>query len=189
MKKRNFINFAICTLTCAHSGAECFQESSTVNQSKYNIKEISDYQKFVTTSGNLQACTVVFKAKINNRWHDARAEAHGNISDSTDQLCSQAMHQGQIKILEEVGGTNVQTSQTLYCNDFEIPKLRSGLRKNDKFKLSELKPMPNSQNFQYKGTTCRYFLESDMNMNTNDLMQWQIVGCIIRDEWTVVDKF
>ena len=160
-----------------------------MNRSKLAIKEIADVQKFVKTTGSQQICTVIFKAKIENRWHDARGESQGSTSESTDQICSQAMHLGQVKILEKVGGVTLQSEQTLYCNDFEIPQLRKGLKKNDTFKLSELKPLPNSQPFQYKGSTCRQFLESDIDNKSNDLMQWVIVGCIIRDEWTVVDKF
>jgi hypothetical protein len=189
MKIHNLVSFTLTALITLPSMAECYQESSTVNQAKSTITEITDHQKFVKTAGNHQICTVIFKAKINNKWHDARAESQGNISDSTDQLCSKAMHLGQIKILEKIGGTTIQGSQTLYCNDFDIPQLRTGLKKNDKFRVSELKPMPNAQLFQYRGSICRYFLESDLDMTTNDLMQWQIVGCIIRDEWVVVDKF
>jgi len=171
------------------SYAECYQESVTVNQAQSQIKEVADYQKFVKTVTNQQICTVMFRARINNRWYDARGESQGPMTDSTDQICSQAMQLGRTKILEKVNGTAVQSSQTLYCNDFETPQLRKGLKKYDTFKLSELKPMSNSQPFEYKGTICRNFLESDIDTKTNNLMQWQIVGCVIRDEWTVVDKF
>jgi hypothetical protein len=92
-------------------------------------------------------------------------------------------------VLEKVVGSSVQSSQSLYCNDFNIPQLKKGLKKFDTFKISELKPLPNSEPFEYKGSVCRYFLESDIDPNTNNLMQWQIVGCVIRNEWTVIDKF
>jgi hypothetical protein len=180
---------ALSVLLPAVSLAECYQESVTVNQAKSEIREIADYQKFVKTVDNQQICSVIFRAKINNKWHDARGESTGSLSDSTDQICSQALHQGRTTILEKVTGSAVQSSQTLYCNDFETPKIRKGLRKYDTFKLSELKPVPNAQPFEHRGTICRHFLESDMDPKTNNLMQWQIVGCVIRDEWTVVDKF
>jgi hypothetical protein len=151
---------------------------------------IIDFQKFVkTVDSRQQVCTVMFRARINNKWYDGRGESQGPITDSTDQICSQAMQVGRTKILEKVEGTAVQSSQTLYCNDFQTPQLRKGLKKFDTFKISELKSVPNSQPFEYKGAMCRYFLESDIDTRTNNLMQWQIVGCIIRDEWTVVDKF
>ncbi len=170
--------------------ADCYQESVTINQSRTEIKEIADYQKFVKTlNSKQQVCTVMFRAKINNRWYDARGESQGLLTDSTDQICSQAMQTGRTKILEKIEGTAVQSSQSLYCTDFETPQLRKGLKKFDTFKLSELKPHPDSATFEYKGSTCRYFLESDIDVRTNNLMQWQIVGCVIRDEWTVVDKF
>lgn len=169
--------------------AECYQESVTVNQAQTEIKEIVDYQKFVKTKENQQICTVMFRAKINNKWYDARGESQGLATDSTDQVCSQAMQTGRTKILEKVEGAAVQSSQTLYCNDFETPQLRQGLKKFDTFKISELKPVPGTQTFEYQGSVCRYFLESDVDIKTNNLMQWQIVGCVIRNEWTVVDKF
>ena len=180
---------ALSVLVPSLSLAECYQESVTVNQAKSEIREIADYQKFVKTVNNQQVCSVIFRAKINNKWYDARGESVGSLSDSTDQICSQALHVGRTTILEKVTGSSIQSSQTLYCNDIETPKIRKGLKKYDTFKLSELKPMPNAQPFEHKGTICRHFLESDMDPKTNNLMQWQIVGCVIRDEWTVVDKF
>lgn len=172
------------------AAAECYQEAVTVNQARSEIREIADLQKFVkTVDSRQQICTVMFRARINNKWYDGRGESQGAITDSTDQICSQAMQSGRTKILEKVEGTAVQSNQTLYCNDFQTPQLRKGLKKFDTFKISELKSVPNTQPFEYKGSVCRYFLESDIDSKTNNLMQWQIVGCIIRDEWTVVDKF
>ena len=191
MFTRRFIQTtaAVMTLVPVLAAAECYQESVTSNQAAAQIREIVDLQKFVKTSGNQQSCTVMFRARINNRWHDARGESQGPITDSTDQICAQALHMGRVKILERIAGTAVQSSQTLYCNDFETPQLRKGLKKFDTFKLSELKPHPDSNVFEYQGSTCRYFLESDIDPKTNNLKQWQIVGCVIRNEWTVVDKF
>lgn len=182
-------NLALILIMPTMAAAECYQESVTVNQTQAEIKEIVDYQKFVKTKENQQICTVMFRAKINNKWYDARGESQGLATDSTDQICSQAMQTGRTKILEKVEGTAVRSSQTLYCNDFETPQLRHGLKKFDTFKISELKPHPNSTPFEYRGTMCAYFLESDIDPKTNNLMQWEIVGCIVRDEWTVVDKF
>jgi hypothetical protein len=168
---------------------ECYQESVTSANAKADIREIADLQKLVKSVGNQQICTILFKAKINNRWHDARGESQGSVNDSTDQICSQALHVGRTRLLEKVAGSSIQSSQSLYCNDFNIPQLKKGLKKFDTFKISELKPLPNSEPFEYKGSVCRYFLESDIDPNTNNLMQWQIVGCVIRNEWTVIDKF
>lgn len=180
---------AIATLVPVLALAECYQESVTTNRSAAQIKEITDLQKFVKSSGSQQSCTVMFRARINNRWYDARGESQGPITDSTDQICAQALHTGRVKILEKIEGSSVQSSQTLYCTDFETPQLRKGLKKFDTFKTSELKPHPDTQPFEYQGATCRYFLESDIDPKTNNLKQWQIVGCVIRNEWTVVDKF
>ncbi len=169
--------------------AECYQEAVTTNNARAEIKEVADFQKFVKTQNNQQVCTVMFRARINNRWYDARGESQGLITDSTDQVCAQAMQVGRSKILERVAGSAVQSTQTLYCNDFNTPQLRKGLKKFDTFRVSELKPVPNMEPFEYKGSMCRHFLESDVDPNTNNLMQWQIVGCVIRNEWTVIDKF
>jgi hypothetical protein len=100
------------------------------------------------------------------------------------------MQTGRIRILEKVEGMAVNSTQTMWCNDFKTPQIRKGLNKNDTFKISELKPHPAEPNpFEHKGTQCRYFLESDIDSRTNDLKQWEIIGCFIRNEWTVVDKF
>lgn len=172
-----------------YASAECYQESVSLNQSRTQIREVADLQRFVKTAGDKQICTVMFRASINNKWYDGRGESQGFVTDSTDQICAQAMHTGRTKILEKIEGSSVQSSQSLYCNDFQTPQLKKGLKKFDTFKISELKPVPNSASFEYKGSTCRHFLESDIDPKTNNLMQWQIVGCVIRDEWTVVDKF
>ena len=169
--------------------ADCYQETVTSNQIDASIKEIADFKKFVKTVDDKQICTVMFRARITNKWYDARAESQGLITDSTDQVCAQALQVGRTKILERVAGSAVQSNQTLYCNDFETPQLKKGLKKFDTFQLSELKPMPNADPFEFKGSMCRYFLESDIDARTNNLIQWQIVGCVIRNEWTVVDKF
>jgi hypothetical protein len=150
---------------------------------------VADFQKYVKTQNNQQICTVMFRARVGNRWYDARGESQGPITDSTDQICAQAMQVGRSQILERVAGSAVQSTQTLYCNDFNTPQLRKGLKKFDTFRVSELKPMPNAEPFEYKGSTCRHFLESDVDPSTNNLVQWQIVGCVIRNEWTVIDKF
>jgi hypothetical protein len=188
-RTRAAIKFALIFVLPSYAVAECYQESVTHNQAKSEIREVADYQKFVKTVNNQQTCTVMFRARIKNKWYDARGESQGSITDSTDQICSQALQIGRTKILETVEGVSIQSSQTLYCNDFQIPQLRKGLKKFDTFRISELKPLPNSQPFEYKGSVCRHFLESDLDPKTNNLMQWQIVGCVIRNEWTVVDKF
>jgi len=172
-----------------YASAECYQESVSVNQSRVQIREIVDLQRFVKTVGDKQICTVMFRANVNNKWYDGRGESQGLLTDSTDQICAQAMHTGRTKILEKTEGSSVQSTQSLYCKDFNTPQLKKGLKKFDTFRISELKPVPNSAPFEYKGSVCRHFLESDVDPKTNNLMQWQIVGCVIRDEWTVVDKF
>jgi len=169
--------------------AECYQESVTVNNSSGQIREIADLQRFVKTVDSKQICTVMFRAKISNKWYDSRGESQGPITDSTDQICAQALNTARTKILEKVEGNSVQSSQSLYCNDFNTPQLRKGLKKFDTFKISELKPVPDSQPFEYRGSVCRHFLESDIDQRSNNLIQWQIVGCVIRNEWTVIDKF
>jgi hypothetical protein len=172
------------------AAAECFTESVIASRAGAEIREVAEYEKSVSTLGNKQTCIVRFKAKIGNKWHEARAESQGLITDSTDQVCSQAMQTGRIRILEKVEGFALHSTQTQWCNDFKIPQIRKGLNKNDTFKISELKPHPAEPNpFEHKGTQCRYFLESDIDSRTNDLKQWEIIGCFIRNEWTVVDKF
>jgi hypothetical protein len=191
MLTRRFFQKAAVTVALLHgvAAADCYQEAVTTNNARAEIKEVADFQKFVKTQNNQQVCTVMFRARINNRWYDARGESQGLITDSTDQVCAQAMQVGRSRILERVAGSAVQSTQTLYCNDFNTPQLRKGLKKFDTFRVSELKPVPNMEPFEYKGSMCRHFLESDVDPNTNNLMQWQIVGCVIRNEWTVIDKF
>ena len=191
MFARRFIQKAVTVtlLLPVIAAADCFTESVTANKSLTEIKETSNLQRSVETKGSQQICTVRFRAKINNKWYDARGESQGLITDSTDQICSQAQNVGRVTILEQVEGISIQSSQTVFCSDFTNPRPKKGLKPLETFKVHELTPYPDAENFKHKGTTCRLFLETDIDPKTNKLMQWIITGCIVRNEWTVVEKF
>jgi hypothetical protein len=175
--------------------AECAVESVTMNQSNTVIREIADKEdRIEPIDSKRQKCIVTFRALIKGKWELARGESEGLRTDSKDMLCSEAFNTGRIKILEKVDGSKIQSSQSMICSDRLNLESRTGLKLYDKFKVSELKPFPNSVEFQLEGATCREFLESDLNPDTKTkqkqpLIQWIIVGCQIRNEWTVIDKF
>ena len=173
------------------ASAECYMRSATVNNSNMTVTRIVDVQRYVTPAPNNQVkCVVSFRAEINHVWNTGEGVSMGSNSDSIDQICSQALNAGRSYLLQKVGGVQMTNEQEMICTDRPEPTVKS-VKIGDIVQLSELSPDPKEPNFfQYKGTQCRKFVESDFDINKRDLFQWRGVVCLVRrGEWQVVDKF
>lgn len=173
------------------ASAECYMRSATVNDSKMTITRVVDIQRYVTPASNGQMkCVVSFRAEINHVWHTGEGTSMGSASDSIDQICSQALNSGRSYILQKIGGGQVTAEQEMICTDRPEPQVKT-VRIGDVVQLSELAPDPKEPNFfQYKGTQCRKFVETDFDPKKRDLFQWRGVVCLVRKgEWQVIDKF
>jgi hypothetical protein len=172
-------------------GAECYMRSATVNDSKMTITRVVDIQRYVTpmSSGQMK-CVVSFRAEINHVWHTGEGTSMGSASDSIDQICSQALNAGRSYILQKISGGKITNEQEMICTDRPEPTVKT-VRIGDVVQLSEVAPDPKEPNFfQYKGTQCRKFIETDFDPKKRDLFQWRGVVCLVRKgEWQVIDKF
>jgi hypothetical protein len=171
--------------------AECYVRSATLNKSNTPVTRIADIKRHVTPIENNQfRCLVTFRAEINYVWHTAEGMSVGANSDSIDQICSQALDVGRSHILQKVGKSATVSESEMICRDDPIPEVRS-TKIGDVVQISELAPHPQKPGFfDYRGAKCRWFVESDVNLQTRDIFQWQGIVCQVRKgDWQVVDKF
>lgn len=182
---------AAATLTATSAYAECFMRSSTVNQVRHFITKIVDIKRYVVPAGQGQIkCNVTFRAEINHVWHTGEGQSIGADTDSIDQVCSQALNAGRSYLLSKIGGNGITAEQELICRDDPIPDVKT-VRIGDIVQLSEVAPHPQKPGFfEYQGTSCRWFVESDFDAKRRDVFQHQGIICLLRKgEWQVVDKF
>ena len=171
--------------------AECYLRSATINNMPVTVTRVVDVKRYVTPAANDQMkCVVSFRAEINHVWHTGEGTSMGSSSDSVDQICSQALNTGRSYLLQKIGGSQITGEQEMICTDRPEPTVKS-VKIGDLVQLSELAPDPKEPNFfQYKGTQCRKFIETDFDPNKRDLFQWRGVVCLVRrGEWQVIDKF
>ena len=172
-------------------GAECYMRSATIRDVKSSITRIADIKRYVTPLDQQQfKCTVSFRAEINHVWHSAEGQSIGANGDSIDQICSQAIDSGRSYVLARITNGKILTENEMICTDRPDPAVKT-VRVGDIVQLSELAPHPEKPKFfTYKGSQCRWFVESDFDQNTRDLFQWQGIVCNVRKgEWQVIDKF
>lgn len=187
---RRLLIYIAISLVPVAARAECYMRSATVNQMAKPVTRIADVRRFVTPADNNQfKCVVAFRAEVNHVWHNGEGTSMGTNGDSIDQVCSQALDTGRSYLLNKMGGKYV-TEQDMVCKDDPQPEVKA-VRVGDVVQISELAPHPQKPNFfDYKGTKCRWFVESDFDPKTRDIFQWQGVACLVRKgEWQVVDKF
>lgn len=173
------------------ASAECYMRSASVRDVQSKITRVSDVKRYVTpVSDNQFKCTVAFRAEINHVWHTGEGSSIGASTDSLDQICTQALDSGRSFLLNRVTDGKITTETEMICTDRPDPKIQT-VRVGDIVQISELSPHPEKPNFfEYKGTKCRWFVESDFDSNKRDLFQWQGIVCQVRKgDWQVIDKF
>ena len=191
MRPSIFITASLMLLTAGSASAECYMRSATVKDIKSSITKIADVKRYVTPVNDTQfKCIVSFRAEINHVWYTAEAHSFGAKTDSIDQICSQAMQAGRSRILQKISGSPMQVEEEMICTDRPDPEVRA-VKIGDIVKLSEVAPHPTKPNiFDYKGTKCRWFVESDFDATKRDIVQNQGIVCLVRKgEWQVIDKF
>lgn len=171
--------------------AECYQRSATVNNLPTPVTRIADVKRYVTpVDRDHFKCNVAFRAEINHVWHTGEGQSIGVNGDSIDQVCAQAIDSGRSYLLSKVTKGSVTHEQEMICRDDPLPQVKT-VRVGDIVQISELAPHPQRPGFfDYRGAQCRWFVESDVNLQTRDVFQWQGIVCNVRKgEWQVVDKF
>lgn len=173
------------------ASAECYMRSASVRDIQTKITRIVDIKRYVTPLENDQyKCTVTFRAEINHVWHNGEGKSIGAAADSIDQICSQAMDSGRSYLLSKISNGKITSESEMICTDRPDPAVKT-VRIGDVVQISELAPHPEKPNFfDYKGTKCRWFVESDFDPTRRDLFQWQGIVCQVRKgDWQIIDKF
>jgi len=171
--------------------AECYTRSSTVSKLTSSIEQITDVDRRVLPAGNgKNLCRITFRAYINGKWHTAQGEEIGSTNDSLDTTCAKALNAGRVSILESVSGTKITGSQELICTDEPKLEQKSSVAVGDLVWESELQVHPAYTNvFRYRGSFCKWFIESKPNTGKVDMSQGIICRSPEQKVWRVVDKW
>jgi hypothetical protein len=191
MVYKNKLSGLLIVLLASSAHAECYMRSTTVSQLASSIERTADQQRDIIPQGNGGfKCRISFRALIDNKWHTAFGEEIGDARASLDQTCAKAMNAARVTILESVSGTRVTGNQEMICTDKPIPESRPNVSVGDMVWESEVQPHPvNRNSFNYRGSVCRWFVESKPQMGRVDLNQGIICRSLAEKVWKVVDKW
>ena len=178
-------------LSAATAQAECYTRSSTVSKLTSSIEQITDVDRRVLPAGNgKNLCRITFRAYIDGKWHTAQGEETGSVNDSLDTICAKALNSGRVSILESVSGTKITGSQELICTDEPKPKQKATVSIGDLVWESEVQVHPAYKEvFRYRGSFCKWFIESKPNIGKVDMHQGIICRSPEQKVWRVVDKW
>jgi hypothetical protein len=191
MVYKNKLSGLLIVLIAGTANAECYMRSATVSQLNSSIERTADQQRDIIPQGNGGfKCRISFRALIDNKWHTAFGEEIGDARASLDQTCAKAMTAARVTILESVSGTRVTGNQEMICTDKPMPESRPNVSVGDMLWESEVQPHPvNRNSFSYRGSVCRWFVESKPQIGRVDLSQGIICRSLAEKVWKVVDKW
>lgn len=171
--------------------AECYVQSTYLNQIKSQIERTADEQRFVGIIDGQKLCRVAFRVMVSGQWHTAQGEALGMPEVDDAQLCARATDTGRARLLESIGSVRSSVTQDMICTDKDIPKWKP-VRVGDHIRESEVAPHPNParrKSFAYMGQECRWFVET-VPFGTGGLEQNSGIMCRLKqDDWYIVDKW
>ena len=173
------------------ASAECYVRSASVSQANKSISRIADLKREVLPVGSGKSlCRITFRAHIDGKWYLATGEETAHTWGSLDTACAKANQAAKTNILESVAGTKVSTRQDMICTDEPLPKTKPLVNVGDIIKESEVQPHPNHfDNFRFRGSLCRWFVESTPQIGKIDLNQGIICRLPESEFWKVVDKW
>jgi hypothetical protein len=191
MVYKNKLSGILIILLASTASAECYMRSTTVSQLSSSIERTADQQRDIVPQGNGGfKCRISFRALIDNKWHTAFGEEIGDARASLDQTCAKAMNSARVTILESVSGTRVTGNQEMICTDKPMPESRPNVSVGDMVWESEVQSHPvNRNSFSYRGSVCRWFVESKPQIGRVDLSQGIICRSLAEKVWKVVDKW
>lgn len=185
-----YVTAILLSVTAASAHADCYLRSSTSAVSAQKIDRIADTRSMVSIAHNGEKiCSVTFRAQVQGQWLDG-AGTHNFNPDDVDEstACIVALEFGKQSLLKKIAGQKVASEQIMVCSD-EPKIVEKPVQEGDIIKESMVKPHPGKPYpFQYKGSQCKWFIETDIK--GQDMYQWQGVICEIRpNTWQVVTKF
>ena len=168
----------------------CIMQEKTVNQKRAVITERSEITRSVLAGANGdRRCTVDFRVKIGNDWH----QAHGDISwdgqRPSNEACAAAVLQAEREVEDRISKRSVISESTLICRDDPDRARLKTANPGTVAALDQYRPHPDyPKPFYHNGTQCRYFLEN--GYANNDVRRYTGVICELQDKkWVVVDRF
>lgn len=178
-------------VTAGIAHADCYTRGATVSNIGGRIERVTDYQyTMLPAPAGVARCRVTFRALINDRWYTAEGETAGAPGQNSGQVCAQAVNTARASVLETVNGTSITAAQELICTDQPIPSTRPVVNVGDVIRDSEVQPHPNYRRpFRFRGTTCRWFIESRPEIGNVDMNQGVMCATSTQDVWQVVDKW
>ena len=178
-------------LSAGIAHADCYTRGATVSSIGGKIERVADYQySLLPAPAGTARCRVTFRALINDRWYTAEGETAGSAGQNSGQVCAQANNTARASVLESVNGTSITAAQELICTDQPIPQTLPRVNVGDVIRDSEVQPHPNYRKpFRFRGTTCRWFIESRPESGAVDMNQGVMCATSTQDVWRVVDKW
>ena len=175
----------------SQASAECYMRSATTQTMLSKIERIADIEQTVIPAGKTKSiCRVNFRAHIDGRWYSALGEELFDNKSSIDQACQKAVNSSKISILESVSGSRINVSQEMICTDKPMPKDQPKVNIGDTVWESEVQPHPlNKEVFTFRGSLCRWFVESNPKVRSIDMEQGIICRASNQKVWRVVDKW
>jgi hypothetical protein len=175
--------------TAAHS--ECVMRTSSLTKVVGKLSQIADIRPMVSPSFNGELkCSVSVRVEYKGQWFTAYGDYTGDPQIGQDELCVNAVEIAARQFLASKEAKLLHSDQQMICSDEPAIKQRS-VEKGEIIRLSEITLHPDKRPFTYKGTECKWFIET--TVVTNDLYQWNGVVCKTSrpgsDDWTVVEKF
>jgi hypothetical protein len=191
MVYKNKLSGLLILLLAGTANAECYMRSTTISQLTSSIERTADQQRDIIPQANgAFKCRISFRALIDNKWHTAVGEEIGDAQASLDQTCAKATSAARVTILESVSGNRVTGNQEMICTDKPMPGSRQNVSVGDIIWESEVQPHPVNRNpFKYRGSVCRWFVESTPQVGRIDLNQGIICRNLAEKVWKVVDKW
>lgn len=180
----------IALLSTSAVAEECYIRSTTVSQANKNIERITDRDRTVVQlDGSRSKCVISFRAYISDKWYLAQGESVTETWGNLDKACAQAEQNARVNILETVSGTKLTANQEMMCTDKPLPREKASAKIGEIVWESEVTPHPiYRDNFRYRGSLCRWFVESRPKAGTVDMSQG-IICQMDKSAWKVVDKW
>ena len=178
-------------LVSGTASADCFLRSSSISRAAARIERMTDVQyTMLPAEAGKMRCRVTFRALIDNQWHTAEGENVGGPTEDSGQVCAHALDIARSSTLTRIAGVSTDVAQEMICTDQPIPKSREMVNVGDMIRDSEVQPHPVQRRaFQYKGSECRWFVESRPESGRVDMNQGIICRVPGNTGWRVVDKW
>lgn len=183
------VMIALSLSSAVHS--ECVMRTSSLAKVAGKLDQIADIRPLVSPSFNGELkCSVSVRVAYKGQWFTAYGDYTGDPKIGQEELCINAVEIAARQFLASKEAKLLHSDQQMVCSDEPEIKVRP-VEKGEVIRLSEVNLQPGKPPFLYKGSECKWFIET--TVDAKDLYQWNGIVCrtgrASSDDWTVVDKF